>query len=381
MTPGILISLAGALTVCLSMLVAVFLLTVKSPLRRANRYLAAFFLLTALDLSGWMAALFPTWVQELMVFRLPLGFLQMPMLCAYAQALYFPERSTAGYWKWGTVAALLSAISLGPRAFSANLAQGDGPAWLTRHLDMAANDVALHVQFYLCVGLLALILARYRKARSDGQRPDGPPSRWLLVIVVVSLTAHTLVLAKSAAWIGGFQETFPLLNQVVALVAVLVTFAMALTALTQQTLFVSPDTLIPRMRGAGKSRSSALDPEALARLEQFMKIHEPHLDPSLTIRALSRRIGMGQRELSLLINQQLGLHFFDFLNRHRIEKAAQMLADPTADHLSVLEIAHAVGFNSKSSFNAAFSKHRGETPSAYRARAKSPLRAGVTPRA
>src|SRR3546814_13921561 len=77
---------------------------------------------------------------------------------------------------------------------------------------------------------------------------------------------------------------------------------------------------------------------------------------------------MGQRELSCLINQQLGVHFFDFVNRYRVEKAAAVLIDPAKHEMSVLEIAFETGFNTKSSFNAAFSKHLGSTPTEYRQR-------------
>src|SRR3546814_11800288 len=77
---------------------------------------------------------------------------------------------------------------------------------------------------------------------------------------------------------------------------------------------------------------------------------------------------MGQRELSCLINQQLGVHFFDFVNRYRVEKAAAVLIDPAKHEMSVLEIASETGFNTKSSFNAAFSKHLGSTPTEYRQR-------------
>src|SRR3546814_7809640 len=89
------------------------------------------------------------------------------------------------------------------------------------------------------------------------------------------------------------------------------------------------------------------DTEAIARVESFMEEQEPFLDPSLTIRSLARRLGMGQRELSCLINQQLGVHFFDFVNRYRVEKAAAVLIDPrseehTSELQSLMRISYAV---------------------------------------
>ena len=271
MTSETVMSLAGAVSVCLAVLVAAFLLIVRSPIRAANHYLAAFFLLTALDLTGWLAGLLPTWMQSLMVFRLPLAFLQMPMLCAYVVALYFPERETGRYVRWGGVATGVSALSLIPRGWAAASGQAILPDWQTRDLDLSVNEVALHLQFYIYATVLALLLVRYRRDRMAGQRPDGPPAVWLLVIVAVSLVAHTLVLAKSWAWIGNYHGAWPVLDQLVGLVAVLITFAMALTALTQQGLFTGPEGGIPgRRRGLGKILQDATGLVQLVYVEELV---------------------------------------------------------------------------------------------------------------
>ena len=58
--------------------------------------------------------------------------------------------------------------------------------------------------------------------------------------------------------------------------------------------------------------------------------------------------------------------FFDFVNEYRIKKAMEMLSDTNKKDLTVLEILYKVGFNSKSSFNTAFKKHAGKTPTQFR---------------
>ncbi|MNY70445.1 Melibiose operon regulatory protein [compost metagenome] len=72
------------------------------------------------------------------------------------------------------------------------------------------------------------------------------------------------------------------------------------------------------------------------------------------------------RELSVLINHQLGQHFYDFVNTYRIENAKEILKDSSKSKVTILEILYEVGFNSKSSFNSAFRKHTGNTPTEYR---------------
>src|SRR3546814_7981142 len=74
----------GVLSTCLCILLAVFLLIANGPLKPANRFLAGFLFLTAVDMIGWAAALLPTAWRELLPYRLPFAYLQMPLLYAYA---------------------------------------------------------------------------------------------------------------------------------------------------------------------------------------------------------------------------------------------------------------------------------------------------------
>jgi YesN/AraC family two-component response regulator len=106
--------------------------------------------------------------------------------------------------------------------------------------------------------------------------------------------------------------------------------------------------------------------EDLLKLRQYMAEEKPFLDPSLTIQDVSKGIAIPVRDLSLLINHKLEQHFYDFINTYRIESAMNILKDATKSKLTILEILYDVGFNSKSSFNTAFKKHTGFTPTDYR---------------
>ena len=106
--------------------------------------------------------------------------------------------------------------------------------------------------------------------------------------------------------------------------------------------------------------------EELLKLKRYMMEEKPFLNPSLTIQEVSKGIRVPVRDLSLLINHKLEQHFYDFVNAYRIECAMNMLKDVTKSKVTILEILYEVGFNSKSSFNTAFKKHTGHTPTAYR---------------
>jgi len=121
---------------------------------------------------------------------------------------------------------------------------------------------------------------------------------------------------------------------------------------------------------AKKYQTSTLTEEqALDYLEQLrllMKNEKLYLKSDLTLQKLSERLSITPHHLSQIINEKLNQNFFDFVNSYRIEEAKKQLADTRGELLTILAIGQEVGFNSKSSFNAAFKKHTGKTPTQFK---------------
>lgn len=90
-----------------------------------------------------------------------------------------------------------------------------------------------------------------------------------------------------------------------------------------------------------------------------------YADPDFDLLRLSQRSGWPPNHVSQALNQGLGQNFFEFVNTFRIASATASLADG-GDGRSVLEIALASGFGSKSTFNAVFKRMTGHTPREYR---------------
>lgn len=87
-------------------------------------------------------------------------------------------------------------------------------------------------------------------------------------------------------------------------------------------------------------------------------------DPLLTMPKLAARIGVTPNQLSHALNHALGQSFFEYVNTVRVHKAGQLLC--SEPDRTILDIATEVGFNSKSTFNLAFKRVTGMTPSTYR---------------
>ncbi|WP_454831336.1 helix-turn-helix domain-containing protein [Pseudoxanthomonas wuyuanensis] len=116
-----------------------------------------------------------------------------------------------------------------------------------------------------------------------------------------------------------------------------------------------------------KYAKSSLDEPTRARIRR--KVNESaasnlHLNSRLTLRMLCLHIRENPHYVSQVLNQDLGINFYDLINRQRIESAKAALA--AFPDKTILDIALEVGFNSKSTFNAAFRQHAGMTPTEFR---------------
>jgi AraC-like DNA-binding protein len=101
-------------------------------------------------------------------------------------------------------------------------------------------------------------------------------------------------------------------------------------------------------------------------LLDYMDREKPFRDENLRLADLAGNLEIPAYVLSQLINDRLGVNFFDFINKYRVEEAQSLLKREESDRFTLVAIAGEAGFNSKASFNRAFNKHAGMSPSRYR---------------
>ncbi|MEQ8314656.1 MAG: helix-turn-helix domain-containing protein [Gammaproteobacteria bacterium] len=103
----------------------------------------------------------------------------------------------------------------------------------------------------------------------------------------------------------------------------------------------------------------------LNRISELMEEQKLYKEPHLTIGDLAQKIHAGEHKLRKVINAELGYRNFNqFLNKHRIEEAKELLLAP--EQAPIHHIAFEVGFASLSSFNKAFKEITGLTPTSFR---------------
>jgi AraC-like DNA-binding protein len=108
-----------------------------------------------------------------------------------------------------------------------------------------------------------------------------------------------------------------------------------------------------------------------SKLHFLMEEEELFTDEDLSLPQLAKVLDITTHQLSQLLNDRLGQNFASFVNHYRIEKAKTLLLDKRQN--TILSIAFGVGFKSKSTFNAAFLKHTGTSPSQFRKHSLSKL--------
>ena len=100
------------------------------------------------------------------------------------------------------------------------------------------------------------------------------------------------------------------------------------------------------------------------RLRELMDRYAPYKEPELTVAELAELLNEEPKRLSYYFNVSLDTNFRHYINDWRLRAVCLDLIDHP--ERTILEIAFADGFNSKSSFNTLFYKAYGMTPRQYR---------------
>ena len=102
------------------------------------------------------------------------------------------------------------------------------------------------------------------------------------------------------------------------------------------------------------------------KLRKTMEEDKLYLNPELSLREVSAAIGSNMKYLSLYLNKMLGLTFYEYVNKFRVEYAGRLILSMyESGRVNMTDVASQSGFNSLSSFNRYFKKEKGVTPKEY----------------
>ncbi|UXI70282.1 helix-turn-helix transcriptional regulator [Tahibacter amnicola] len=234
--------------------------------------------------------------------------------------------------------------------------------WMDGNLPPVAawSPLVLYGWSLTYIGAALRQVVRYRRdvqeRRADADRVS---LRWLLVQAVGQIAIWSIAILNDVTDLPGINY-FLIYGLVTAW-----TCALGYYGLIQAPVAAPPPS--PPPADSAPMTDDPRFPEVQARLATLMTDDALYLQPALTITQVAKRSGYPEYLVSATINRVFGCTFWDYINRQRVHAARRLLADPN-DSRTILDIAYACGFTSKSTFNAVFKRETGDTPSTYRAR-------------
>ena len=115
-----------------------------------------------------------------------------------------------------------------------------------------------------------------------------------------------------------------------------------------------------------KYQSSTLTSSISARLFDQVKEHleqsQVYTNNELRLSRLADELSISSHQLSQIINEHAGKNFSDFINNYRVQEATKRMKSDSRINL----LAYEVGFNNKTSFNNAFKKFVGCSPTEFK---------------
>jgi AraC-like DNA-binding protein len=112
-------------------------------------------------------------------------------------------------------------------------------------------------------------------------------------------------------------------------------------------------------------RESAEARNIFAALESLIVDKQLYQQARLTVDDISRETGLQVKDVSWAINLGSKQNFNEYINRLRVDDIKRQISAGQLASQSLLDLAFAAGFNSKSTFNAAFKREVGMTPTQF----------------
>lgn len=119
-----------------------------------------------------------------------------------------------------------------------------------------------------------------------------------------------------------------------------------------------------------KTKIYELNNERLLALEEklilVMQEKELYKNRKLLLKDISKAVNASENYISEVLAKQLHTNYYDFVNGYRVKEVIRLMRSKKHKEFKLTVIAEEAGFNSKTTFNTAFKKVTGNTPSEFR---------------
>ena len=234
--------------------------------------------------------------------------------------------------------------------------------------------VMLRIKFLIFLGYLyvqwAMILKFIRHASKELQALNRSLKVWLLFDNSLKTLIGITVFVSS--WLEESAATASLLQMFLIILELIGSafFLIASPDLLKGVVFreILPEKMRERVVLPKSTEHSAEEDaidqvsqgeheEVMFRVEQYLQLEQPFLNPDFSLTDLSSALNLPMRIVSTAIKSTLGMGFPEFINKRRVTYLEQLLlSKPEMLQFSVDALAKTVGFSSRSGFYKAFKK-------------------------
>jgi AraC-like DNA-binding protein len=347
--------------------VGVFLITHKKGNRRNNVLFGTIFILISWNIGDLTLQMNGVVLKWKFLQHLDAGFILLygPLFYLYARGVMFRDFKLSGRNLLHLIPYLLLTILL---LSAKNLSPGTPQEFITIDFPWQFYLVSalMYAHLYVYLGLTYKSLLKYRKIiKNKYSQIDQINLDWLSLsinifglLTFVSLIHNFIILAEN-------QSVFMVSLILLLIFVFYFVNRVILKALRQPEIFAGI-TKNETSKYLGSNLTADQIETYKEQLLSLFRAEKPFLDPQLSLADLSEKLSISTKHLSQVINQSFNKSFFDFINSYRIQEFQQILKASRDDKMTVLEVMFQVGFNSKSSFNTAFKKETGQTPTEFR---------------
>jgi len=312
----------------------------------------------------------------------PLQFLFGPLSYFFFRATLRPYQRFAK-WDWlhflpffvsiiGLIPIFL--LSADEKMILIDLARDYKTAWYQKDtfgLDYVVSFRIKFISFFIYLFFQWRMILGYMRNASVELRQNNKSLRvWLLFDI--TLKSLICVILFCSTWLESYAGLASVVQMALVSLEIMISafFLIASPELLKGVEFkgVILDTLLKRDEdlilgspeknievGVSKKNENVL---VMSRIEQFLQLEQPFLDPEFGVIDLSRALQLPGRTISSAIKSTLGIGFPEYINKKRLSYLEHKLQiSPELHNFSVDALAKMTGFNSRSGFYKAFKKN------------------------
>lgn len=342
-----------------------FVLSRRARNQRANRYLAMLLAAASLLLldkfvaaQGW-----PQRYPVLIGLGAWLPFLLGPLVYLYVSELTAraPVRKPWRHFVTTGGFVVLLAATFWPRSaeFKLRVADGSDIPWFIRAADAAVLVYGVAYE----IAALRLLVRHRANVRAQYSNLRGVSLHWLTVLVAFNAAVWAAAIAVFAIQLTGAFDASAA-SAIIPLCSTAMVFVIGYFQLGQAEIFsATPEPTAAKAPAYQRARLANDDAAELeARIRAAMTTERLYTRPGLTLAELADAVAATPHEVSQVLSTRLQSNFYSLINEYRVEHVKAALGSGRP----VLDLAYEAGFQSKSTFNAAFRKVTGVTPREFR---------------